>query len=722
MIKLDKVSKVYTNENNIVIALNEVSLSFEKGEIVAITGESGSGKTTLVNVISGIDFYQDGEMYFNGNETSHFSTDDWGNYAQENIGFIFQNPYLIEHYTVYENIALASSLKNYVVDGFDEKIKGIIKDVGLDGFENQIVAKLSGGQRQRVVIARELCKGANIIVADEPTGNLDSETSKKIIELIAKISKDKLVLIITHNFEEVKDIINRKIELEDGKVVDNIKIRPLAKTTTNNSNFLIEKSYFPLNLIRKNITRFIGKKTLTMALYTFFLITFCFLIMFGVMFNRAINFAESESFMYTESDRIIVRKSGNESVEKAFSISELDKLNSNDRIKNIITNDLFLDTSINLQISTDSDYETYSMSPLPIKNLDDKSIDYGRIPKNDSEVVIVLTRMYNMYKDKVLNYEFVFRDVERKEHNLKIVGIVLSESDTNNYLYLTNDFFEKNRELYWNKNAYEINNSIIGINSSYKLNAPIIYKIENTLNLGEVMVENCINLDIDCIGIETKKFEISVIGSFFEKIKTLDIYSSTSNTNENYKNSTIVYLNEKDYNDIFKSDIYQISIFLDNKSDLDTIKKELNEYRYIIPYETIVNQNYYGLFITVFFIIMFLIATVLCVIIYVFLNLIYKNRVQEYGLLKFMGLTKKSMFKVIFIEEIFVLVISSLIVCLIMFGLTFVEGLGVVLNMDNIWTYIISFLNLLVVLSVFNYRFTKKIYKNPLVASLKGRV
>ena len=222
LIKLENVSKYYKTPTGVSEGMRHINLEFFNNEFIAITGESGSGKTTLLNVISGLDSYEDGELYINGIETSHYSVKDFEKFRAANIGFVFQNYNVIESYTVYQNIVIALEAQNYPADEIKERALDLIDRVGLSTHKNHRTAKLSGGQKQRVVIARALAKDAPIILADEPTGNLDSETSEEILTLLKEISEDKLVVLVSHNLEEVKKYATRNIVLEDGNVKNDI--------------------------------------------------------------------------------------------------------------------------------------------------------------------------------------------------------------------------------------------------------------------------------------------------------------------------------------------------------------------------------------------------------------------------------------------------------------------------------------------------------------------
>ena len=227
MIKLKNVSKYYYSKGVVATGFSKVNLEFNLGEFVAITGESGSGKTTLLNVISGLDTYEDGEMYINGEETSHYIEKDFEDYRRKNIGNIYQNFNLVSSYTVYQNIALALMINGE--KNIKDRVIELINKVDLYKFRNTKVSKLSGGQKQRVAIARALAKDVPIIIADEPTGNLDKASAKSVMNLLSELSHDKLVIIVTHNYEQVEPYVTRKITMHDGKVLEDIKVKEFNK-------------------------------------------------------------------------------------------------------------------------------------------------------------------------------------------------------------------------------------------------------------------------------------------------------------------------------------------------------------------------------------------------------------------------------------------------------------------------------------------------------------
>lgn len=225
MIELKKASKFYSNKDTVSTGFSRVDLMLDIGEFVAITGESGSGKSTLLNVISGLDTYEEGEMYVAGQDTSAFQVEDYEAYRKKYIGNIFQDFNLVNSYTVYQNIELVMLISGKRKNECKEKIEELIDLVGLSEFKNAKVSKLSGGQKQRVAIARALAKDAPIIVADEPTGNLDSKSADLVIKTLKRVSRSKLVIIVTHNYEQVEEYITRKITMHDGKIIEDRKLK-----------------------------------------------------------------------------------------------------------------------------------------------------------------------------------------------------------------------------------------------------------------------------------------------------------------------------------------------------------------------------------------------------------------------------------------------------------------------------------------------------------------
>ncbi len=219
MLQLKDILKSYITGDFKQTALNNVNLNFRSSEFVAILGQSGSGKTTLLNVIGGLDQYDNGDLIINGKSTKNFMDRDWDAYRNNSVGFIFQSYNLITHLRIIDNIEMGMTLSGVSSSVKHIKAMEVLERVGLKEHMHKKPNQLSGGQMQRVAIARALTNNPDIILADEPTGALDTETSKQIMELIKEISQDKLVIMVTHNSELAQRYANRIVRLSDGKVV-----------------------------------------------------------------------------------------------------------------------------------------------------------------------------------------------------------------------------------------------------------------------------------------------------------------------------------------------------------------------------------------------------------------------------------------------------------------------------------------------------------------------
>ena len=220
MLKLDNIVKVYKTGGEDVTALRGVSLSFRENEFVAILGHSGCGKTTLLNIVGGLDQYTSGDLIINGRSTKEFRDGDWDAYRNHSIGFVFQSYNLIPHQSVLANVELALTLSGVSKGERRRRAEEALKKVGLADQIKKRPNQLSGGQMQRVAIARALVNDPDILLADEPTGALDSETSVQVMVLLAEIAREKLVIMVTHNPELAEKYANRTIRLLDGQVVD----------------------------------------------------------------------------------------------------------------------------------------------------------------------------------------------------------------------------------------------------------------------------------------------------------------------------------------------------------------------------------------------------------------------------------------------------------------------------------------------------------------------
>ncbi len=231
MLEIKNISKTYITGTLRQVALNNVSLNFRNSEFVSILGPSGSGKTTLLNIIGGLDHYDDGDLIINSISTKKYKSKDWDSYRNHTVGFVFQNYNLIPHQTILSNVELALTISGISKKERRKRALNALAEVGLKEQAHKKPNQMSGGQMQRVAVARALVNNPDILLADEPTGALDSVTSEHVMNLLAKIAKDRLVIMVTHNPEIAEKYSTRIVKLKDGKVTDDSNPFKITKKT-----------------------------------------------------------------------------------------------------------------------------------------------------------------------------------------------------------------------------------------------------------------------------------------------------------------------------------------------------------------------------------------------------------------------------------------------------------------------------------------------------------
>lgn len=255
MIEVKDLKKVYTTKERDFIALNEVTLTFEPGEFIAVLGESGSGKTTFLNMISGVDIKSSGKIVFNDLDVDKFNDSKWREVRNQEIGFIFQRFNLIDHLTVIENVVLP-----LILTGSDNTIAReiamrLLTEVGLEGVDDKLASELSGGQRQRVAIARTIIINPTIILADEPTGALDSTTAKEIMALLQKFAPGRIIIMVTHDEDLAYKNATRVVRLHEGEVISDEIVKQKNSITRDTTNKLLMYETKVTKRLRKRLLK-----------------------------------------------------------------------------------------------------------------------------------------------------------------------------------------------------------------------------------------------------------------------------------------------------------------------------------------------------------------------------------------------------------------------------------------------------------------------------------
>jgi putative ABC transport system permease protein len=425
MIKLENISKYYHNEGVVALGLRKINLEFKIGEFVAITGESGSGKSTLLNVISGIDTYEDGELYINGEETSHYNDDDWENYRQNRVAFIFQNYNLIDSYSVLKNVEVALIIQGMSRKERRRRAQAIIARVGLEKHLHHRASKLSGGEKQRLAIARALAKDTEIIVADEPTGNLDSESGRQVLKLLNDVAQDKVVLIVTHNTEQVTPYVSRRIRLFDGEVVEDVQVRPVTylqpqvKTSRKYPSFLKNACIALDNIISQ------PKKAIFMLLVSLIVFAFIFFV-----YGSILGYSDQTEDAYSNlnnvyPERIILKRQD----DGPLTADDYRTVENSRLVAEVIKEDLAISSAFRSQTSLS--HNPYDYLYGTVANTKNIGKIEGRLPSAKNEVLISTPfydddKIYYSLIDKTqpfifhLDYRGEVYDVEK---SYTIVGV-----------------------------------------------------------------------------------------------------------------------------------------------------------------------------------------------------------------------------------------------------------------------------------------------------------
>lgn len=430
LLTLKDIGKIYVSEGNVAVGIRGVNLSFRKGEFVAITGKSGSGKSTLLNVISGMDSYEEGELLIDGQPTSHYLQSDWEEYREKYISFIFQDYNIIESFTVLQNVELALM---QITDPKERRARAmeLIRRVGLEPHIKQKGSKLSGGQKQRTVIARALAKDSPIILADEPTGNLDFHTSQEIIELLREVSKDKLLIVVTHNFEQVEQFATRHIRVFDGAVeFDRVLRQPNIAEASETSDLPIADAS-ALSKPKRSQKRIPFKNGFTLGRTIFaakpklsaFL---CFLMLigtFGIFSVTSLCGSAAEMFepyeMFTHIDgRLVLVKQNAEVITE----EELKQLCDSVGAQSYLHFDALLDTdSYNyIQIPSDQNNRVQYLYVNSVFGKDYGTQIIGRYPEAKNEIFLYLPISYQpvIGKDSLAVTEIVSGEI-----SYRLVGV-----------------------------------------------------------------------------------------------------------------------------------------------------------------------------------------------------------------------------------------------------------------------------------------------------------
>ena len=784
MLKLDKVSKFYSQNGVVTAGFSQVSLDFEIGEFVAITGESGSGKSTLLNVISGLDSYEEGEMYIFGQPTSGYGSSDLEEYRKRYIGNIFQTFNLINHYTVYQNVEMVLLLSGYDDAEIPARVDSIIDRVGLSAYRNTKASKLSGGQKQRVAIARALAKETPIIVADEPTGNLDVASAADIISLLASLSKDKLIIIVTHNYEQVEPYVTRKISMHDGRIAEDKRIAPAAtvnvalpeeKEPDTQNPSLREAKHDALT--KKNTAR-LGARNAFSLPAKFLLLLFVFIFLSAGTFasySAYIGMRDGLNtytwgwvFENTSPNRVVLTKTNG----GVFSDADLDEIKSLENISYIETHDLLTDAGFNM---SDDDSLSNYFGYDEYYNEDDfeyKEIDYwintrvvgldamvegkfieGRLPENENEALIMLMKD-NFYvenkMESILNHTsylapyYVSLPADGMNIPVKIVGLAFFNEEPGTFgmyyeasLIMTDEGLDRmERVMMQNGSIIEakVGDRILTVGAGYYDDVWLF--ADESIPRGTVVVpdfvgeladENAGGLSVGISGGEAvKKVSLRVRKSSFDRTKEFTI------TNIHYDDNRI-RINPSDLWELYNApEQKQVSVILESPLYQAETRAELEALGYETLYlnETTDREDALSKTLTdaMRLVVLVFLLGVLFFVVYFITKLIMKSQNVYYSTVRMLGGSQKACSGTLLAELLVVFHIAFAICLAIMIKIA-IAGSSILpayavrlIRYINPADYVMLYLVVLVMTILLAYRYSSQMFKQTAMNAYREEV
>ena len=709
MIKLKDVSKYYYNKGLITSGITKINAEFNIGEFIVITGESGSGKSTLLNVISGLDTYEDGEMYIDGKETSHYGDEDFEEYRKEYISNIFQNFNLVGSYTVYQNIELVMLINGYTKKEARPKILKLINEVELTKYKNTRVSKLSGGQKQRVAIARALAKNTPIIIADEPTGNLDKRAAESVLKTLAITAKDKLVIVVTHNYEQVEKYATRKITMFDGKILEDKIITKTDEVKTDGN--LESKKMKPISKLR------LGVRNTFNIVPKFLLLLAVFLFMFAAITTEMAGLRENKyeeervgnnSYLQNkDTSRIIINKSD----KSPFTDEDYQKIEALGNISRIQKDDYLEDLSASLY----SDY--YYISGSVIKRTNQK-LDLGRDIEKDNEVVIQMNKENNTIGDpeKILNKEFMY-NYQDNTTKLKVVGIIFNDGlDYESIIEVSDNMI----------NEFILNYVISRTTQTLTVNGADTYC--NLFYIDSVNDSSIyVNENLNNNSYPIKMVSLSLSNTYVNKVFDLKVehvlnkYNSKRLTGYSYEENTC-YLSKNLIRNTLISDKYQTSVFVKDEVKInDTIEDLMNlGYSTYAVKDMLINESATMTYIynIINLVLMIIILVAMFFISYLIIKLILKSRKNYYTIIRILGGSKKNCKSILKIELYTILNIAFIIITFLVYMI--VNGMIDIslrssLKLLNIKDYVLIYILIFALTYLISVRFGRFIFKESAI-------
>ncbi len=672
MLKLENITKIYEGKNFKQIALNDVTLAFRNNEFVSILGPSGSGKTTLLNIIGGLDKYTYGNLIIDGVSTRKYKERDWNNYRSKKVGFIFQSYNLINHQTVLSNVLLSLNIAGKPKKESIKLAKKVLKDVGLENYIKKKPKELSGGQMQRVAIARALVTNPDIILCDEPTGALDSQTSIQIMELLKEISKEKLVIMVTHNVTLANKYSDRVIALNDGVITYDTspyEVKNYSLEKIKNKRKTMNK-FTSLSLSFNNLLTKKSRTLLTSFAGSIGIIGIALVLSLSKGTQKYINKIEKNTFSkypisimerYIDYQNMFDKEKESCKNGSICSINDLtnnvvndNKINSISKFSNILKqnyeniNNYTLDINYNYNIDLNiyKDNKMIENSSLYFKEflnnnsplLKEYTLIYGKLPEKYNEIVIV-TDENGKLPLSLMKTLFLNEDIDlSKTINISYEKIIDSKfklvSETSYYIY-ENDtwqYIKNNQDKINDILDKSINLKITGI---LKLNKDAVISESGFIGYSKKII-NYLNDEVNSSDIKKSILENKDINpltnNLYDENMTYEMLLDSISIND--KNPIKIDIYPKDYKSKEKIESIIKKYNEENSNDkvyyTDYLKAFLNSITSLIKMITYVLTAFIGVS---------LIVSSIMISIITYISVL--ERTKEIGILRSLGASKK---------------------------------------------------------------------------------
>jgi|LGOV01.1.fsa_nt_gb ABC-type lipoprotein export system ATPase subunit len=749
MIKLSNISKYYHTDNMASLGLRKINIEFNLGEFIVVTGESGSGKSTLLNIISGLDTYEEGEIYINNVETSYYSIKEWEVFRKKNIGFVFQSYNIIDSYTVLENVMIALIIQGYDKNKRKERALELIKKVGLTSHIHHIASRLSGGQKQRCVIARAIAKDCPIIIADEPTGNLDSESGKIIMKLLKEISKEKLVIVVTHNYDQVKEYATRKITLFDGEVKEDIiikRITPVIKkpVVSRNSMNILNLAGIAI----RDLLRTPRRTIFTLFVSMFAVIIFVFA--YGNFSSEPVETINPEPgirdtflvgggfFLNVIDSRIIVTKFDG----TPFTQTEIEEISNINLVRTVVDYDIILDLTIYSFYNELNWIFTNDNFVNPADMLKTNELIEGSLPSNIHEVVIEETEGYDIGDTIILSFSYPDYTTETPviqngiEFTISGIAETAIIGDYHGRMYFHEDFINSDEVIFkaFTKGGgfstplsfkIDYNGSTI-----FNIYEGGIYIDENILD-NEMYVSDMILPEfLSSSGLNPEGNVSLFNGLTFQLFgtTTFDTIQSDIIITDSYElsegNWSYISMNTNTLTELITDDIYQISVMVHDEYDAKKVINEIDELGYNSIYPAGVDDEEDKVAALLFSLYLGLILGILLIVIYFISYIVLKNvqdsKKRDYVIFRSIGASKIEL-NIITIIELLLTTITAYIISMGLFVLNEQINIKIPQYMKyfTIKSHITIFLLMIVLAVALGVGLNKRIFNTSVISALK---